>query len=147
MLEQPVRSIVESVYCLKIGKHAGHQVDQAEQESAQDRDEAQRKDFLRCAACHYPVAHKTDRIAVNEKHQHVFANPHGYIYRIGCFSRAPGCLAIGEESTEFAWFPGYTWQVVLCGHCLTLLGWSFRARESLFFGLILDKLTEEPSQT
>ena len=146
MLNLPAQSYIDSLYCLKIGAQTGRQVDQAERESPEDRDEARRKDLLRCVECHNPITRQSDRIAVNEKHQHVFANPHGYIYRIGCFGQASGCGAGGGESSEFTWFPGYTWRVALCGQCLTLLGWSFRSRESLFFGLIVDKLVEEITQ-
>ena len=108
--------------------------------AAQDADDAAKKEFLRCAACLAPIARPSDRIAVNEQHQHVFTNPHGYIFCIGCFAQAPGCLAIGEETSYFSWFPGYAWQIALCGQCLTLLGWAFRSADSQFFGLILDKL-------
>jgi hypothetical protein len=143
MLNLRKQLYTDSICCLKIGARAGQKVDQTRQESPEDRDESQRQAFLRCVACRHPITRQTDRIAVNEKHQHVFANPHGYIYQIGCFGQAPGCVAIGQESSEFTWFPGYTWRVALCGQCLTLLGWSFRRRGSLFFGLILDKLAED----
>ena len=130
------------LYCLKVGKKTYKAVDQAQQVDTQDTDEAAKKGFLHCAECQYPITRKIDRIEMNEKHQHVFANPYGHIYQIGCFAQAPGCVAIGEESSQFSWFPGYTWQVALCGQCLTLLGWAFRSPESQFFGLIIDKLTQ-----
>jgi hypothetical protein len=142
MLNLPEQAFAEKVYCLKLGKRTSHAVDQAQQESPQDTDDAHKKEFLRCANCQYPITRKTDRIEINEKHQHVFANPHGYIYQIGCFVQAPGCVIIGEETSQFSWFPGYTWQIALCGRCLTLLGWAFRSNESLFYGLILDRLTQ-----
>ncbi len=142
MLDFCQRRFVEKLYCLKTGKHEYTGVDQAQQESPGDSDDPHKREFLHCAECQYPITGKNDRIFINEKHQHVFANPHGYIYQIGCFVQAPGCVAVGRESSEFSWFPGYTWQVSLCGQCLTLLGWTFRSRESLFFGLIPEKLTE-----
>jgi hypothetical protein len=142
MFNLPERTVAEELYCLKTDRRTSQAVDQAQQESPQETDDFHKKGFLLCAECQYPITRKTDRIAINEKHQHVFANPHGYIYQIGCFGQAPGCVAIGEESDHFSWFPGYTWRVALCGQCLTLLGWTFRSSESLFFGLILEKLTE-----
>jgi hypothetical protein len=93
--------------------------------------------------CQYLITHTSERIVKNEKHQHVFANPHGYIYQIGCFGQAPGCVAVGQETSHFSWFPGYTWRVALCGRCFSLLGWAFRSPEGLFFGLVLDKLISE----
>ncbi len=129
------------LYCLKPGKKTYKALDHAQQVDPQDTDEANKKGFLRCAECQYPITRKIDRIEMNERHQHVFANPHGHIFQIACFAQAPGCVAIGAETSQFSWFPGYTWQIALCGQCLTLLGWAFRSGEAQFFGLIIDKLT------
>lgn len=134
------RNFYTGVHCLKVGKRTYSAVDQAQQTDTQDSDNANKKGALRCIECHYVITHQSDRIQVNEQHRHVFANPHGYVYRIGCFGRAPGCLPIGQASSHFSWFPGYTWQVALCGQCLTLLGWAFRSSEAYFFGLIVEKL-------
>jgi hypothetical protein len=128
------------LYCLKLGKRTYHDVDQDQQVDTQDIDDSDEKDFLRCAECQYPITRKTDRLEVDGKHQHVFTNPHGYIYQIGCFARASGCVILGEETSYFSWFPGHTWRYALCGRCFTLLGWAFRGSESHFFGLIIDKL-------
>ncbi len=127
----------DRLYCFKSTKNVS---DHDQQVAPQDTDDSDEKKFLRCRECHAPITQPRDRIVMNEKHQHVFANPHGYIYHIGCFARALGCLAIGEETRFFSWFPGYTWKIALCGQCLTLLGWAFRSKESYFLGLILDKL-------
>lgn len=126
------------LYCLQPGKYTNIEYDQ--QVDTQDRDDAEKREFLRCTECHYAITRKSDRIQINEHHQHVFANPHGYIFHIGCFAQAPGCVIASEETSYFSWFPGYAWQIALCGQCLTLLGWAFRSSESQFFGLILDKL-------
>ena len=141
MLNLLERTVAERVYCLKLGKRVYQAVDQAQQTAPQDTDDANKKEFLRCTECQYPITRKVDRIAINEKHQHVFANPHGYIFQIGCFAQAPGCVIASEETSFFSWFPGHSWQIALCGQCWTLLGWAFRSSESQFFGLILDKLT------
>ena len=142
MLNLLKQTFAANIYCLKSGKRAGRAVEQAQQATPKETDNFGKKGFLRCAVCHYPITRRIDRIEVNEKHRHVFANPHGYIYQIGCFAQAQGCVIIGEETSHFSWFPGYSWQISLCGQCLTLLGWAFRSSESLFFGLILDKLTD-----
>lgn len=134
------RSFYTGLYCLKVGKRTGNAIDQAQQTDTRDSDDSGKKDILRCIECHYPITRQSDRIQVNEQHRHVFANPHGYVYKIGCFGQAPGCTAIGRESSHFSWFPGYTWRVALCGQCLTLLGWAFGSPESQFFGLIVEKL-------
>jgi hypothetical protein len=42
----------------------------------------------------------------------------------------------------WTWFPGYSWQVELCGHCDEQLGWIYRSSDADFHGLILDRLIE-----
>ncbi|MDZ7736583.1 MAG: cereblon family protein [Gammaproteobacteria bacterium] len=71
---------------------------------------------------------------------HTCTNPHGIIYRIGCFSAAPGCSEVGPAFSEFSWFSGYRWQVAICGNCQEHLGWHFHGEQS-FYGLIHDRLS------
>lgn len=73
-------------------------------------------------------------------------NPAGIVYRIGCFREAPGCAEVGGESAYWSWFPGYTWQIVVCAACTEHLGWRFRADDSTFWGLILARLAEPPAE-
>ncbi|WP_300157851.1 cereblon family protein [Solidesulfovibrio sp.] len=100
---------------------------------------------IRCAACLHAVTDATRRITVDGSHVHVFANPYGAVFEIGCFSAAPGCLASGLPSGEFTWFAGTTWQVALCAACGRHLGWSYaRAEGGTFHGLIFDRLFFSP---
>jgi hypothetical protein len=82
------------------------------------------------------------RIDVNGSHEHTFINPEGVIYRIGAFSAAAGAVDVGPPSTYFSWFAGHAWRLAICKRCTTHLGWSFRAEESVFVGLILERLRE-----
>jgi hypothetical protein len=76
-------------------------------------------------------------------HAHTFTNPHGIRFHIGCFADAPGCVASGEPTTYWSWFPGYAWQVENCRSCREHLGWLFEAPDRpAFHGLILDRLRE-----
>jgi hypothetical protein len=95
---------------------------------------------LRCAACLEPVAYENDRIAIDGGHVHAFANPYGIVFEIGCFARAPGCRTIGAASDEFTWFPGYAWQIGVCGNCDRHLGWRFASEGGNFWALILEML-------
>ena len=124
----------------------GRQEPQDLQQSAgvQERDAPEKGDPLLCAACSRPITRERERIRINERHEHVFANPHGYIYHIGCFAAAPGCLTVGAAESFFSWFPGYAWQVALCGGCGALLGWAYSSADAQFYGLILEKLAEPP---
>jgi hypothetical protein len=143
MIPAPQKTHTTNLYCLKEEKQPTPATDREPQATVQDRADVPKKDGLHCALCRYPITHTSERIVKNEKHQHVFANPHGYIYQIGCFGQAPGCVVVGQETSHFSWFPGYTWRVALCGRCFSLLGWAFRSPEGLFFGLVLDKLISE----
>ncbi len=85
------------------------------------------------------------RLAVAGSHQHVFANPHGHVFEIGCFTAAPGCAAVGLPTSDFSWFPGMIWQVAVCGACGRHLGWRYvQGDGGVFFGLILDRLRQTP---
>lgn len=95
---------------------------------------------LRCTFCLEPVAYAKDRISVEGSHIHVFTNPSGIVFEIGCFALAPGCRTVGQASDEFTWFPGCTWQIAVCGKCTGHLGWCFASESARFWALILDRL-------
>jgi hypothetical protein len=95
---------------------------------------------LLCFACGLGITNDRERITAGGAHEHTFTNPGGYVYRIGCFRRAPGCAQAGEPTLEHTWFPGHSWRLALCAGCRAHLGWAFQTGESEFFGLILDRL-------
>ncbi|EKO38261.1 MAG: hypothetical protein B193_3037 [Solidesulfovibrio magneticus str. Maddingley MBC34] len=85
------------------------------------------------------------RVAVTGSHRHVFANPHGHVFEIGCFAAAPGCAAVGLLTSDFSWFPGTIWQIAVCVACGLHLGWRYvQGDGGAFFGLILDRLRQTP---
>ena len=95
--------------------------------------------WLRCASCGARVVREAARLVVNGSHEHCFLNPSGIRYVVSCWASAPGCVAEGERSAVWTWFPGYAWQVELCRSCSTHLGWSFHAATS-FYALIRELL-------
>jgi hypothetical protein len=117
---------------------------------------------LICRACGHAVTHPRHRIGVQGHHQHRFMNPGGFVYEIGCFADAVGCVNVGPPSLEYPWFAGYAWRCAHCAGCGVQLGWHFRAFAGAgaaagggsvaagaaagggFFGLILDRLREAP---
>jgi len=107
----------------------------AEEEREDDR-------VVSCRACGAIITRSHAKIAVDGAHAHSFINPTGFIFRIGCFAMAPGARAAGEESDHWTWFPGYSWQAVVCGRCDQHIGWSYRNTSASFVGLILDRVTE-----
>lgn len=104
-------------------------------------EKARQEKRLFCAACRHPVTHQDERISVQGGHEHTFTNPHGVVYRIGCFREAAGCTAIGAATTEDTWFKGYAWSVAVCAHCRAHLGWCFQTEGEYFHGLIANRLT------
>lgn len=99
-----------------------------------------RKEPIRCAACREPVTEERYRIAVQDSHVHVFTNPYGIVFEIGCFEMAPGCRLVGLPSDEFTWFVGFTWQIAVCCGCESHLGWRFASDTQVFWALVLDRL-------
>ncbi|WP_161946189.1 cereblon family protein [Desulfonatronum thiosulfatophilum] len=98
---------------------------------------------LRCRNCGLVVTKDANRISVNGRHDHVFFNPHGHVFEIGCFGNAPGAMPLGPSSAEFSWFSECTWQIAVCSRCRSHLGWLFAGPNGLFFALILDQLAKD----
>lgn len=95
---------------------------------------------LCCASCLHPITSLDAKIEMSGRHEHLFTNPHGYQFLIGCFDKAPGCQNTGDWLREHTWFTGYLWRYSLCAACHTHLGWQFRNDVNHFFGLIKVRL-------
>jgi hypothetical protein len=102
---------------------------------------AKKKKIL-CKVCHYFITSFDQKIQVNGTHHHIFRNPTGLIFEIGCFSSANGCVNYGTPTLEHTWFNGFTWRYALCSHCHLHLGWFYQSPTSCFYGLILGNLLE-----
>ena len=114
----------------------------AERSAPEPTDAAERETTLLCATCRNPIARPRDGIDVDGAHSHVFLNPEGMVFRIRCFSAAPGAARMGEESDHWTWFPGFLWQAAICQYCFEHLGWRYRNSHATFFGLIAERLLE-----
>jgi hypothetical protein len=98
------------------------------------------EEALRCAACGHEIATRRDAIEMSGAHEHTFVNPSGVVFHVACFRDAAGCVEVGDEEATFTWFPGWTWQIAICGQCRAHLGWKFRLAPDAFWGLIRTKL-------
>jgi hypothetical protein len=105
--------------------------------------EAETGGVLVCRACRSRITRRDLGMEINGRHRHVFFNPQGLVFELGCFASARNLMPAGPETDEFTWFPGYRWQVVLCTGCSTQLGWRYVGEQGGFFGLILKALLEE----
>ena len=108
---------------------------QTSQDTNTTEDEA-----LRCAVCEHRITERAYRIEMADAHEHVFVNPSGFQYRIGCYAAAPGCIHLGPTESAFSWFPGWSWQVAACARCRTHVGWVYRLAGQQFHGLIVNAL-------
>lgn len=109
-------------------------------EKSEPKTKALEEKVIICASCSNHITDPQSKIQMNGSFTHVFANPHGYVFEIGCFSQAPGCGSGSDSSKEFSWFQGFSWQIGLCLSCSSHLGWIFSSQAKKFYGLILDKL-------
>ncbi|QTA79743.1 CULT domain-containing protein [Desulfonema limicola] len=121
---------------------------QIEKQEEDEEDKNQGRAIL-CRQCKNKITSSSNRIEKNGSHKHIFNNPGGYIFEIGCFGAAPGCVNQGPPTLEFSWFAGFNWRFSLCSSCHIHLGWVYQSvggqslGSSSFFGLILDKLVED----
>lgn len=98
--------------------------------------------ILLCRNCKHQITKESNRIIINQSHLHTCKNPSGFTFTFGCFDDASGCIASGPSSSEFTWFSGYAWQILLCANCGIHLGWCFHNSDK-FFALIINRLTEQ----
>jgi len=117
--------------------------DQAEPNQKSAPETSENRTRLLCKACRSRITRQDLGMEVNGSHRHVFFNPHGEVFEVGCFASAKNVLPTGPRTDEFTWFPGFEWQVIACTGCLTQLGWRYIGPKGGFFGLIVALLIEE----
>ncbi|MDD2464376.1 MAG: cereblon family protein [Desulfobulbus sp.] len=110
--------------------------------SNQEEPAKDERHWLYCRLCSARITTQDQAININGRHQHAFFNPAGIAFEIRCFQAAPGVLPQDAPSEDFSWFPGFSWQIVLCANCQSHLGWRFlhRTASHVFFGLIDSRL-------
>jgi hypothetical protein len=106
-----------------------------------EADEKIRRKDLVCAACDHPVTKVAEKIDIRGRHEYRFTNL-GYLIQLGCYRHAPGCIGVDRVSHGYSWFRGYAWDIQLCRHCYTQLGWKYIGPEDSFYGLVLKMLRE-----
>ncbi|OQS05707.1 5'-AMP-activated protein kinase catalytic subunit [Thraustotheca clavata] len=84
-----------------------------------------------CAGCHTPVGDTTDIFCKNLPTDGVssgtFVNPGGYVHQIlTMYSiQTDHIVFIDRPTARDTWFPGYTWQCMMCSMCNDFLGWRY----------------------
>lgn len=111
--------------------------------------------FFCCARCRTKIANCNLLFAMS-KHgvQSNYINPGGCIHETNTIRNhsliKEAVFPTGVPSTEFSWFPGYSWQIILCRLCDMHLGWKFASTKpnmvpKIFYGLAGSNLKVLPS--
>jgi hypothetical protein len=106
-----------------------------------DEDAAEAKALV-CSVCAQRITDEAQRIDRGGAHEHTFVNPGGFAHRVRCFGAAGGIAGRGVPERAFAWFPGYSWQILHCSRCDVHIGWLFRGPGDAFYGFVAERLVE-----
>lgn len=120
---------------------------EVEEDTASETEvEEKQDDALYCARCGHLVTRTRWAYRPDGRHERVFFNPSGHVFRVLCFMEAPGAADRGPPTDEFTWFSGYDWNFALCRSCSEHIGWRYTSDRDppLFWGLIKDRLTSQP---
>ena len=95
---------------------------------------------LGCARCGRALTGRNTATERAGAHAHTFTNPQGVTFDIGCFTEAPGAVAMGTPTEAHTWFSGHRWRAAVCGGCRQHVGWRFDGATGAFWALIIDRL-------
>ncbi|MEW5852108.1 MAG: cereblon family protein [Myxococcota bacterium] len=95
-----------------------------------------------CARCGAFLARRSDQLTVDGKTLHERVNPVGFPHRFMTLTRCEAASPIDEPTTDFTWFEGCAWQVVLCAGCRVHLGWHFQGEGRSFWGVLVERMKE-----
>lgn len=76
----------------------------------------------------YAGPHKepTHQTILGRKMQiHHLKNPHGREFEVMTVTNLTNYKTHGPKVAEHSWFPGYSWQIIVCAHCGHHIGWRF----------------------
>ncbi|XP_058811690.1 protein cereblon-like isoform X2 [Topomyia yanbarensis] len=99
--------------------------------------------YFICKRCEHEIASYNDIFAMSKQGvQTSYCNPSGYVHETLTIYKTKdnSTFTVDRPSTEFSWFPGYSWQITLCANCRQHLGWKFVATKknylpASFYGL------------
>ncbi|XP_053675288.1 protein cereblon [Anopheles nili] len=99
--------------------------------------------YFICKRCESEIANYNDMFAMSKQGiQTSYCNPAGYVHDTLTVHKTKenSTLPVERPSTNFSWFPGYAWQIIVCANCRQPLGWKFVAEKKnvlpkSFYGL------------
>jgi|EP01043_Picozoa_sp_COSAG02_P064631 ribosomal protein L37E len=81
----------------------------------------------------YAGPHKqpTHQTILGRKMQvHHLKNPHGREFEVVTVTNLTSYKTHGPKVAEHSWFPGYSWQIIVCARCGHHIGWRFDRLDS-----------------
>uniref|UniRef100_A0A182WK39 Protein cereblon n=1 Tax=Anopheles minimus TaxID=112268 RepID=A0A182WK39_9DIPT len=99
--------------------------------------------YFICKRCESEIANYDDMFAMSKQGvQSSYCNPGGCVHDTLTVHKTKenSTVPIERPSTNFTWFPGYSWQIIVCANCRQYLGWKFVAEKKnvmpkSFYGL------------
>ncbi|XP_055587848.1 protein cereblon-like [Uranotaenia lowii] len=99
--------------------------------------------YFVCKRCENEIGSYNDLFAMSKQGiQTSYCNPQGFVHETLTIykTKDDSTFNVDRPSTEFSWFPGYSWQITLCTNCRQHLGWKFVATKKnylpkSFYGL------------
>ncbi|XP_058064285.1 protein cereblon [Anopheles bellator] len=91
--------------------------------------------YFICKRCDNEIANYNDIFAMSKQGvQTSYCNPSGYVHDTLTVlkTKENSTNTVDRLSTEFSWFPGYSWQITVCANCRQHLGWKFVATKKNF---------------
>jgi uncharacterized CHY-type Zn-finger protein len=131
------------VHPFLLKESSDEQIDSVCSKIIEETEAGKKKGSIICKNCRNEITTAEYSIAANGQHAHIFTNPLGITFHIGCFSKAWGCFVYGIPTYEATWFPGFTWCIAVCANCFTHLGWYYQSGRECFYGLIMANLAED----
>jgi cereblon len=86
--------------------------------------------YFKCKRCNNSIACYGDIFAMAKGNVNAnYCNPAGYIHETLTVQKTieNALQMVDRPSTDFSWFPGYSWQIAICSKCSTHVGWKFSA--------------------
>uniref|UniRef100_A0A182MDL1 Protein cereblon n=1 Tax=Anopheles culicifacies TaxID=139723 RepID=A0A182MDL1_9DIPT len=99
--------------------------------------------YFICKRCESEIANYDDMFAMSKQGvQTSYCNPAGHVHDTLTVHKTKenSTLPVDRPSTNYSWFPGYSWQIIVCANCRQHLGWKFVAEKKnvlpkSFYGL------------
>ncbi|XP_058811692.1 protein cereblon-like [Topomyia yanbarensis] len=96
-----------------------------------------------CKKCDCRIANYTDMFAMSKQGVSIsYCNPSGFVHETLTVYRTveKTTRTTSKPSTDFSWFPGYSWQIAICNRCNNHIGWKYIAtkrsnKPKKFYGL------------